>query len=85
VEPTERVDGKISEAYQVSNRHFDALLELTNGDMEDGYITSKELETLQVAGYCNVVIHYETYQPTRRVLPKKKNIRMYSTFQKLMK
>jgi hypothetical protein len=46
------------EAYQVSNRHFDALLELTNGDMEDGYITSEEVGVLQVAGYCNVVTHY---------------------------
>jgi hypothetical protein len=51
VEPPERVDGKTPEAYQVSNRHFDALLDLTNGDMEDGYITSEELGVLQVAGY----------------------------------
>jgi hypothetical protein len=58
VEPPERVDGKNPEAYQVSNRHFDALLELTNGDMEDGYITSKESGALQVAGYCNIVTHY---------------------------
>jgi hypothetical protein len=40
VEPPERVDEKTPEAYQVSNRYFDALLELTNGDMEDEYITS---------------------------------------------
>jgi hypothetical protein len=58
VEPPERVDEKTPEAYQVSNRHFDALLELTNGDMEDGYITSEELGALQVVGYCNVVTHY---------------------------
>jgi hypothetical protein len=42
----------------VSNCHFDALLELTNGDMDDGYITSEELGALQVAGYCNVVTRY---------------------------
>jgi hypothetical protein len=58
VEPTERVDGKTPEAYQVSNHHFDALLDLTNGDMEDGYITSEKLGALQVAGYCNIVTHY---------------------------
>jgi hypothetical protein len=57
VEPPERVDGKTTDAYQVSNRHLDALLELANGDMEDGYITSEELGALQVAGYCNVVTH----------------------------
>jgi hypothetical protein len=37
--------------YQVCHRHFDALLELTNGDEEDAYITSDELVALQVAGY----------------------------------
>jgi hypothetical protein len=37
-----RVDEKTPEEYQVSHRHFDALLDLTNGDMEDAYITSKE-------------------------------------------
>jgi hypothetical protein len=58
VEPPERVDGKTPEAYQVSNHHFDAFLELTNGDMEDGYITREELGALQVAGYCNVATHY---------------------------
>jgi hypothetical protein len=58
VEPPERVDEKTPEAYQVSNRHFDALLELTNDDTEDGYITSEELGVLQVAGYCNVVTQY---------------------------
>jgi hypothetical protein len=42
----------------VSNSHFNALLDLPNGDMEDGYITSEELGVLQVAGYCNVVTHY---------------------------
>jgi hypothetical protein len=42
----------------VFNRHFDALLELANGDMEDGYIASEELGVLLVAGYCNVVTHY---------------------------
>jgi hypothetical protein len=58
VEPPERVDGKTPKAYKVSNRNFDALLELTNGDMEDGYITSKEFGALQVAGHCNVVTYY---------------------------
>jgi hypothetical protein len=42
----------------VSNHHFDALLDLTNGDTEDGYITSEELGALQVSGYCNVVKHH---------------------------
>jgi hypothetical protein len=42
----------------VSHHHFDALLELTNGDMEDWYITSEELAALQVAGYCHVVTDY---------------------------
>jgi hypothetical protein len=55
VEAPKRVDGKTPEAYQVSHRHFDALLELTNGDMEDEYITSEELAALQVSGYCIVV------------------------------
>jgi hypothetical protein len=55
VEAPERVDGKTPEAYQVSYHHFYALLELTNGDMEGGYITREELAALQVAGYCNVV------------------------------
>jgi hypothetical protein len=41
VEPPKRVDGKTPEAYQVSNRHFDVLLELTKGDMEDGIIQLK--------------------------------------------
>jgi hypothetical protein len=58
VETPERVDGKIPETYQVSHRHVDALLELTNGDMEDAYITSEELAALQVAGHCNVVTDY---------------------------
>jgi hypothetical protein len=58
VEPPERLDGINPETYQFSNRYFDALLEMTNGEMEDGYITSEELGALQVAGYCNLVTHY---------------------------
>jgi hypothetical protein len=58
LEPPERVDGKTQEAYQVSNLHVDVLLELINGDMGDGYITSEELGALQVAGYCNELTHY---------------------------
>jgi hypothetical protein len=84
VEPPERVDGKTLEAYQVSNRHFDALLDLTNGDMEDGDITSEELGALQVTGYCNIVTHYISDRAGKLSAykegdVKKNNIRMYTT------
>jgi hypothetical protein len=34
IDPPERCDEKTPEAYQVSTRHYDALLEQVNGDDE---------------------------------------------------
>jgi hypothetical protein len=65
IDPPERCDGKTPEAYQVSTRHYDALLEQVNGDCEATCITKNELTALQNAGYCNVVTDYIRNRATK--------------------
>jgi hypothetical protein len=65
IDPPERCDDKTPEAYQVSTRHYDALLEQVNGDGEETCITKNELTSLQNAGYCNVVTDYIRKRATK--------------------